>query len=336
MNERFVPFLHDNDLYTPSFYQAPPSDPAQREAWELLLRIRSEEEALGLQHFTTPIANHVEGAQGGPFPGVSAVHMSLLDSQTRVQRLLPLDEFLDPAALKTRLKAFADAEGALAGPTVVPARLPPTARRASPTDLLLYLVTRFQIAEGQQPRHEGALSEVQHPPAGWEAAPGNVLTNRVAAPAQDWFLLAEPLWRSLVGTPTLAVGSTWEVSTEAQRSLGVHFGPPGETYAFAPRRIQRQALTARLVSRKGGVQTLELRGSLDLLHPWWDHQDDEHALCQVAGLLTYNEASEQIESFQLASTEARYVGGDLRPTLSIPYAIGMHMPDAKDLARFGD
>jgi hypothetical protein len=261
--------------------------------------------------------------------------MTLLDAQGRVGQLLRLEEFLDPVLLATRLTQFADEVGASTGQAVVPPRIPRTARKTQEDDLLLYLVSRFQVTKADQATHEAALAEVQRPPTGWEAAPANVLKNRLAAPAQDWFLLTAQQWRSLVGSATARAGSTWSVPTEAATAIGVHLGPPGETYGFEPRRVESQVLTARLLSAHQGLRTIELNGSLVMAQPWWDHTDDERAQCRVVGLLTYNEGTDRIESFQLASIEARYVGGELRPSLSIPYAIGMKMPDATDLLAFG-
>ena len=79
------------------------------------------------------------------------------------------------------------------------------------------------------------------------------------------------------------------------------------------------------------MQTIQLDGTLVMAQPWWDHTDDERAECRVVGLM----ATDRIESFYLASTEARYLGGNLRPGLSIPYAIGLKMPTATDLMAFG-
>jgi hypothetical protein len=153
-----------------------------------------------------------------------------------------------------------------------------------------------------------------------------VLKNRLAAPAQDWFLLTAPQWKSLVGSAAARAGFTWSVPAETATAIGVHFGPPGETYGFDSRRIESQVLTARLLSEHQGLRTIQLDGSLVMAQPWWDHTDDERAQCRVVGLLIYNEGTDRIESFQLASTEAHYLGGQLRPALAIPYAIGMKMP----------
>jgi len=150
---------------------------------------------------------------------------------------------------------------------LVALQAPTTTRNAGEDDLLLYLVSRFQVAEDDRATHEAALTGVQNPPKGWEEAPTNVLINRMSAPAQDWFLLEAVQWRSLVGPATARAGFTWPVPAETAAAIGVHFGPPGETYGFDSRRIQSQVLTARLLSEHQGLRTIQLDGSLEMAQP---------------------------------------------------------------------
>ena len=240
-------------------------------------------------------------------------------------RILSLLDFLDTSHMLAELKEVSEALEVPMGEPLVPKRIPPTAEKSSETDLLLYLVARFQVPEAERAGHEAALVAVVDPPTGWEAAPTPVLGNRIAAPAQDWFVLPEDHWKTLAGTASAVPGDSWSIPTDTAIQILVHFAPSGETYWFDSTRIRSQSMEAHLVSTKNGLRHIRIKSSLVMAQPWWDHQDDERGECDATGYLVYNEEAAKIESFHMASTEARYVGGSLRPSLSIPFAFGMKL-----------
>ena len=128
-------------------------------------------------------------------------------------------------------------------------------------------------------------------------------------PAENWIVLRREQWTNLLPARDYGVGNSWDVDPAVARALLTHFYPATENNDLSTNRIERQKLTARVVSLRDGVARVRLDGSLRMKHTFY-HRDDNNVVdATVLGLFDVDTASRQIRSLRLATSESSYGGG---------------------------
>jgi hypothetical protein len=91
--------------------------------------------------------------------------------------------------------------------------------------------------------------------------------------------------------------------------LLTHFYPVTENNDTEKNRIERQEVTARVLSVRDGVARVRLDGRLHMKHTFY-HRDDANTVeADFTGYLDCEPATGKVRAVRLATTEARYGGG---------------------------
>src|SRR5262249_44476990 len=131
--------------------------------------------------------------------------------------------------------------------------------------------------------------------AGWWAEPG-----------EDWVVLPRAEWSKLLPAGKVRPGDSWEPDRQAASRLLTRFYPPTENHDVGKHRIERQSLTARVLSMQDGVVRVRLDGRLKMKHPFYHRPDDSAVEAAVVGFLEYDPAKGTIRALEVVTDGATY------------------------------
>jgi hypothetical protein len=138
-------------------------------------------------------------------------------------------------------------------------------------------------------------------------------------PAENWIVLDREQERKLLPVGAVAVGRSWQLDGDTAAKLLVHFYPATENNDLGKNRIDRQVLTARVVSVEDGVARARLDGSLKMKHPFYHKEDDKVVEASLAGYIDFDPAGQRLRALRLVTERATYGGGTFAVALrSVP------------------
>jgi hypothetical protein len=207
------------------------------------------------------------------------VHVYVLDPDGKVLGTLHVAE----AARKDKLFALLDEAvkrlKVPAGKPVVPPTCQSVAPAAPPGGLVLHLTARTF-------RKGGPWSGV----------------------SEDWVTYGRAEVARLLPAGAVKPGQTWEPDAALAARLLTHFYPATENNDVSKNKIEKQSLTAKVLSVKGGVTRARLDGSLRMEHSFYHKKDGKVVVAEFAGYLDFEPATGKVRALRLATQEATYLG----------------------------
>src|SRR5207244_1472911 len=105
-------------------------------------------------------------------------------------------------------------------------------------------------------------------------------------PGENWIVLKREEWSKLL-PETPKVGKTWELDREVCAKVLTYFYPQTENNEATPDRIEKQALTAKVLSIKEGVVTARINGTLRMQHVFYPGRKNPEPIdATIIGILT--------------------------------------------------
>jgi hypothetical protein len=181
-----------------------------------------------------------------------------------------------------------------AGKSIVPPAPQSAAPRADPEALVLHLVARNVVRQGDADQiHKAVLGVTRS--GSWGAYP-----------AEDWIVLARAEWARLLPKGPVTAGTSWELDRDVAAKVLRHLYPSSENNNVSTNRIDRQELKATVVSVKDGIAHARLNGRLRMKHPFYHRDDDNFVDATLLGVLDFAVGTGRIVTWQLVTTEATY------------------------------
>jgi hypothetical protein len=171
-----------------------------------------------------------------------------------------------------------------------------TAPKRDAGDLVLHVTSRYLVPEGKDlvPLGKKArLGETRH--ASWSALP-----------SENWVVLKPADVGGLLAGKKVRPGSSWSPSKEVGAKILTYFYPQTENNDSATNRIDKQELTATVLSIKNGVVRARLDGRLKMKHPFYHKVDSNAVEATMVGLIEFEPDKKKVRSFQLATDQATY------------------------------
>jgi hypothetical protein len=128
-------------------------------------------------------------------------------------------------------------------------------------------------------------------------------------PAENWIVLKQGEWRKLLPPEDAQVGMSWDIDPDLAKRLLLYFYPPSPNNNLAKNRIEEQALTATLVSDKGGVARARIDGRLKMNHFFLPLGDDHTVVAKVVGYVDFDLGKKKIGSVRIVTDKATYATG---------------------------
>lgn len=122
-------------------------------------------------------------------------------------------------------------------------------------------------------------------------------------PAENWIVLTREEWSRLLPRGDVTSGQTWALDQEISGKILTYFYPQTENNNTSIDRIERQWLTGKALTVKGGVVTARVDGFVRMQHVFYPgRKDAQPLLAEVVGVMTF--AAGRSPSLQLVTTKA--------------------------------
>jgi hypothetical protein len=132
-----------------------------------------------------------------------------------------------------------------------------------------------------------------------------------ALPSEDWLELKKADWLKLLPAEAVKVGDTWDLDRDVAKQILGRFYPTTENNDLTTNRIDKQDLTAKVVSIQGGVVRAHLQGSLKMKHTFYPRRDDDRMVdATLLGYLEFRQDRSGIRSLRLVTEKATYGGAN--------------------------
>jgi hypothetical protein len=130
-----------------------------------------------------------------------------------------------------------------------------------------------------------------------------------AFPAENWIVLSQAEWMSILPSGNVKVGSSWAFDEKLARKLLANFYPQMED--SDPRvdrnRIDEATLKATVISMSGGTIQVRLDGTLVMKRSFFPHREDNNFVnATLLGWMVFDSARSHVDNFQLVTKTARY------------------------------
>jgi hypothetical protein len=137
-------------------------------------------------------------------------------------------------------------------------------------------------------------------------------------PAENWLVVKQADWSKWLPADAVKPGQSWELSREPAAQLLTYFFPQTEVCNFArlteqdglyKHRIEKQKLTARVLSIEGDRVRVRMDGQVRIKHRFYPHRDDQNvAEAGVLGYFEFDAARKTITTLRLVTDQATYGG----------------------------
>jgi hypothetical protein len=188
---------------------------------------------------------------------------------------------------------------------------------AAKTDKLLELldsvVRKYDLKPGKpvvQPRPLSAAPPVKE---------GGLVLHLTARPlkgggswggvSENWIVYSPEEVEKLLPSGKVKVGQTWPLDAKLAARLLTHFYPVTENNDVTKNRIEKQELTARVLSVADGVARARLDGELRMKHNFYHKDDGRTVVATFSGYLDVEVARGKLRAVRLATRQASYGGG---------------------------
>ena len=211
--------------------------------------------------------------------GIDSMHVA---SAYKVENLVPM---LEAAVAHYKLAA---------GRTLFPSGPQSRHPKCSPGALVLHLVARNVVKQGDDiAPTRTKLGETRS--AGWGSYP-----------SEDWIVFSKEEGAKLLPRGAVQTGTTWHVDADLASRFLPHFYPTTENNDVRKNKIQKQELTATVLSVNDGVARAKLTGHLTMEH-WFYHKADGNVVdTRLAGYLDFEPAMGRVRSLRLITEDATY------------------------------
>jgi hypothetical protein len=144
-----------------------------------------------------------------------------------------------------------------------------------------------------------------------------------ALPAEDWIILDAAQTGMLLPTGTAKPGLGWAIPPALAKTLLQRFYPPTENNDLSTNQLIQSTLTGQVMEVKNGIVRAQLRGSLNMKHPFYPGREDKrHAKAKLIGWVEWESRSRRLRSLEIVTDEGTYADEPLPPD-SRPQAFGV-------------
>ena len=203
--------------------------------------------------------------------------------------------------LTAMLESCIERLGVKPGEPIVSATPQSVAPRAGPGELVLHVVARNAVKQGQE--------LIATKPKLGETRSGNW----GAYPAQNWVVLSA---KEVSGLLARAGDKSWEIDPVVAERFLTYFYPSTENNDIKKNRIEQLQLKATRESVQGGITRARLEGKLVMKHSFYHKDDGNTVTATVAGYVDFDEAGKQVRRLRLVTDEASYA--------SRPFGVVLH------------
>src|SRR5207253_6501353 len=117
-----------------------------------------------------------------------------------------------------------------------------------------------------------------------------------AYPSEDWIILSKEDAAKLLPKGSVEKGATWQLDSEQASRFLTHFYPTTENNDVKKNKIEKQELTATVLSVKDGMARAKLTGQLVMEH-WFYHKADGNQVdTRLAGYLDFEPSTGRIRA----------------------------------------
>ena len=131
-------------------------------------------------------------------------------------------------------------------------------------------------------------------------------------PSENWLVFDRAQWATFLPPGKPHVGTSWEIDRAVAAKLLVYFYPQTEQTGdnnIQRNRIDRQSMTATLVSMSQGLVRIRLDGSLRMKHTFYPGKEDNNFIdATFVGYADIETDKPRLRAFHLATDTATYVG----------------------------
>ena len=107
-------------------------------------------------------------------------------------------------------------------------------------------------------------------------------------PAENWIVLNRGDWSKLLPAAPVSPGQTWAFDQDVSARILTYFYPQTENNDARIDRIERQSLTAKVLTVENDLVTARVDGFVKMLHAFYPGRKDAAPLeAQVVGVLTF-------------------------------------------------
>ena len=213
--------------------------------------------------------------------GIGDVHVYILRPDRTSLRGLDIGAALTPGMLARFLDDVRKELNTRAGSPAFPPHPASTAPSAPADAMVLHLVARSAM--------DGSWHEF---------------------PSENWIVLTQAEWRSLLPPERVVTTSTtWTVPRAVSDKLLAWFYPQTEEISEIPRsRIDESTLRLTVTTLENGVARARIEGSLKLLHSFYPHKPhDDFVDAKLVGFMDFLPREGRIQRLRLITGKATYV-----------------------------
>jgi hypothetical protein len=176
-----------------------------------------------------------------------------------------------------------------AGEPLVAAKPQSTAPKPGPGELVLHIVARNVVKQGNDLVPTRAkLGETRS--GNWGAYPG-----------EDWVTLSAKEVAKLLPTGDAA---SWEIDAGVAERFLTYFYPSTENNDVLKHKFEQLQLNATRVSAKDGVTRARLEGKLAMKHNFYHKEDGNSVTATLTGYLDFD--AKQVRTLRIVTDEASY------------------------------
>jgi hypothetical protein len=128
--------------------------------------------------------------------------------------------------------------------------------------------------------------------------------------SENWIVLSADEVKKILPAGKVEKGTEWELDKDVAAKLLKPFYPVTENNDLSANRIDRQELTATVVSVEDGVARAKIEGALKMKHTFYPHREDNNVIeATLVGYLDFDPAKQRIRALRLVTDPATYGGG---------------------------
>ncbi len=124
-------------------------------------------------------------------------------------------------------------------------------------------------------------------------------------PAENWIVLRPEQWSKLLPPRAIEPGETWELDHDVSSRILTYFYPQTENNNADPSRIEKLALTAKVLTVENRTVTSRIDGFVQMQHVFYPgRKDPQPVRTDIVGVLTFQPATPP--SLELVTTSAAH------------------------------
>jgi hypothetical protein len=128
--------------------------------------------------------------------------------------------------------------------------------------------------------------------------------------SENWIVLNADEVKKILPTSKVEKGTKWGFDKDVVSKLLKPFYPVTENNDLSTNRIDRQELTATVVSVEDGVVRTRIEGALKMKHTFYPHREDNNVVeATLVGYLDFDPAKQRVRALRVVTDSATYGGG---------------------------